>query len=362
MKKHFALMVTVALLALVSSCTGGNKFKVSGTIAGATDSTVIILEESSNGQWWPLDTTHANGSGAYSFASQAPQFPTIYRLRVGEQSVNFPIDSVESITLDSDLKAFDTQFTLDGSDHAKQVMQIDKDALKYLNANPEQLKQWKNTLAKQILVDPSGIVAYYVINKYVNDAPLFNPLNDDDMKIIGAVANAFDTFKKGDPRTAYLVQMTLDGQRRRREARGTGAVLEAQEVSLLEINLQDNNGKQQSLQATAGKGKVVLLNFTMYDQQFSPAYNKLLNDVVTAYPGKVSVYQVGLDQNVAGWKATAQNLPWITVYDPDGENSTNVANYNIASIPVTYIIDKQGMIAERVDDPYKLKAAVAKYL
>ena len=56
----------------------------------------------------------------------------------------------------------------------------------------------------------------------------------------------------------------------------------------------------------------------------------------------------------------AKNLPWITVYDPDGVNSKSVGAYNVTGIPTTFII-RNSEIVERIEDATRLKAAVAKY-
>lgn len=356
MKRYAYLLL--AATALLGSCSG-NKFKVSGTIEGAGDSTSLYLESANNGTWVTVDSTTASGKGAFSFSEPAPDYPNIYRIRLGDKAVYFPIDSTDVLTLTSKAKDFDRDFTVSGSEAAQQVMKIDKDAVHMLGANPQQLQAWKDQLARQILKDPSGIVAYYVICKYMNDRPLFDPLNDKDMKIIGAVANAFNSFKPGDPRTQYLVQMTLQAQQRRRLASGQGAKVQAEQISLIDIKLQDAAGKTQSLQQVANSHSLVLLSFTMYDQQFSPAYNRVLNDIYTKYKAQgMTIYQVGLDQNMGEWRTAAGNLPWITVYDPSGEYSKNVSAYNLTSLPTTFVI-KNGDIVERVEDMLQLPAKVA---
>ncbi|MBR2085142.1 MAG: hypothetical protein IJ879_11255, partial [Muribaculaceae bacterium] len=61
------------------------------------------------------------------------------------------------------------------------------------------------------------------------------------------------------------------------------------------------------------------------------------------------------------WRQAAENLPWITVYDPMGVNSQNVGAYHVNSLATTFII-RNGEIVERVEDITGLKAAVAKYI
>ena len=214
MKKIFLMMIAIAAL---TACDG-NKFKVEGTIDGANDSTTLVLEQSSNGEWFIVDSVKVDKNGKFSVSAPAPEVPSIYQLRLGGQAICFPIDSLDHLTINAKLPNFASDYTISGSEHAEQVMKIDKEAMQFATgqASPEQFQAWKDQLAHQIVADPSGIVAYYTINKYIGGKPLFDPLNDNDLRIIGAVANSFNSFRKDDPRTDYLVNLLLEGQRRRR--------------------------------------------------------------------------------------------------------------------------------------------------
>ncbi len=358
------ILYTLALVALLCSC-GKAKFTVDGTVEGGGDTTKLVLEYSSNGSWFLVDSI-TTSNGDFSISEDAPEYPNIYRLRYNAQSIYLPIDSIDHITIKTKLKAFDTDYTLNGSDHAKQVMEVDKAALQFSDnkGTEAEMQAWKRKLSEQILQDPSGIVAYYIINKYINEAPLFDPLNDTDLKIIGAVANAFNTFKPNDPRTQYLVSVLLDGQKRRRQAVQTpGDTIYAQMTNLIDITLQDKNGVTQTLSKVASQGKVVLLNYTAYSAQFSPAFNKILNDIYTRYHSKgLEIYQIGLDETEVDWRMAAKNLPWITVYDPMGVQSPNVTSYNVTGIPTVFIIGHNGEVVERVTDMAVLADKVAKVM
>lgn len=354
--------MVVAMLAMLASCSE-NKFKVDGNVEGATDTTQLVLEMSSNGYWFPVDTVTTGADGKFNIAAEAPEFPNIYRLRLGDKAICFPIDSLEHLTINTKLAAFGTDFSVSGSDHAVQVMKIDKDALQMAGAKatPDQLKAWKRKLAEQIVADPKGIVAYYAINKYLDGKPLFDPLDNEDLRIIGAVANAFYTFRPNDPRTDYLVQVLTEGQQRRRAASAPTDTINAEITSLIDIKLQDYNGTNYSLAEVSHKNHIVLLNFTIYQAEFSPVFNKLLNDLYTRYKGKLEIFQVSLDTDNVFWSQSAKNLPWITVYEPKGQNSPTLGIYQVMGVPTTFII-RDGDIVERVDDGSQLEAAVARQI
>lgn len=359
MKKILLMMVAIATL---TACNG-NKFHVDGTVEGAGDTTTLVLEQSSNGAWFIIDSVKVDKNGKFSVSAPAPEVPSIYQLRLGEQAICFPIDSLDHVTIKAKLPNFAADYTLTGSEHAEQVMKIDKEALKFATGKTEaEFAAWKDQLSRQIVADPSGIVAYYTINKYINGKPLFDPLNDNDLRIIGAVANAFNSFRPDDPRTNYLVNLLLDGQRRRRAMTAPTDTMFADMATLIDINLQDYNGKEYKLSKVAADNRIVLLNFTIYESEVSPKINKLLNDIYQAYHSRgLTIYQVSVDQNNVAWRQAAENLPWITVFDPLSINSQTIGAYNLTGIPTTFII-KNSEIVERIEDVSLLKAAVAKYL
>ena len=357
------ILLILAVLVGLTACNG-NKFRVDGTVEGATDSLTMVLEQSSNGEWFIIDTVKMDKNGGFSVSAEAPEVPSIYQLRIGDQAICFPIDSLDHLTINSKMPNFASDYTIAGSEHAQQVMAIDKQAMKFAKgtADPAELERWKLDLSKQIVADPSGIVAYYTINKFIGSKPLFDPMNDNDLRIIGAVANAFNSFRPNDPRTDYLVNVLLDGQRRRRAVNAPVDTVYADVASLIDIKLQDYNGKDYSLSQVAAQSKVVLLDFTAYTTEISPQLNKLLNDIYQAYHNRgLAIYQVSLDTDNVAWRQAAKNLPWITVYDPNGVDSKFVGAYNVTGIPTTFII-RGGEIVERVEDATRLKAAVARYM
>lgn len=360
MKKIFLMMLAIAAL---TACNG-NKFRVDGTFEGANDTTTLVLEQSSNGEWFIIDSIDVDKNGKFSVSAPAPEVPNIYQLRLGNQSICFPIDSLDHLTINAKLPNIAKDYTISGSEHAEQVMKIDKEAMQFAGGKgtAAQLQAWKDQLAKQIVADPSGIVAYYTINKYIDGKPLFDPLNDNDLRIIGAVANSFNSFRPDDPRTDYLVNLLLDGQRRRRANSALADTVYADVTSLIDIKLQDYDGKDYSLSKVAADNRIVLLDFTAYTTDISPQLNKLLNDIYQSYHNRgLAIYQVSVDQDNVAWRQAAQNLPWITVFDPMSINSQTVGAYNVTGIPTTFII-KNGEIVERVEDASRLKAAVAKYM
>lgn len=351
----------MATAALMAACTGKNEWTVNGQIEGA-DGQTLMLEASTNGRWYAIDSVSLPKSGNFTISHKAAGYPDIYRLRLADKTLYFPIDSIETVTVVSRADAFDKEYTLDGSDAAQRLMSVDRQLMAAIAGNAsgrvEVDSLLKRELAKMMLADPAGIVSYYILNKQLNGKPLYDPANKTDIRIIGAVANAFDQFRPNDPRTAYLKKLFLSSRR----TASPSQTVTAQEVPFFDIALYDDKGTEQRLSDAAAKNKVVVLNFTVYSAQEAPAYNIELNKAYERFGGKgMTIYQVGVDPDEYVWKQAARELPWITVYNSPNGSSDNLLNYNVTSLPATFII-ADGEIAERITDIKDLQPALARYL
>lgn len=366
MKKYIIALSAIVLI--LSSCNKKGNFNIDGTITNASDST-LYLETAVNGVWFLVDSIKTNDKGDFKLKRESPDFPEIYRLSLGNQSIYVPVDSIETINIKSNAKSFGTDYTLSGSPKAVQMMNVDKKVREiYLSGNNDANAKanFKREIGNEILKDPSSIVAYYIINKQVGNVPLYNPEDKADLGIICAVATAYKSFKPSDPRSELLEKIALTAQRKYRARVATSSkadTIYANVSQIIEISLPDKNGNMQDFSKITSKGNVVILNFTAYTLENSPAINQKLAEVYSKYKSRgLEIYQIGIDPDLTKWKLAATNLPWIAVYDESGANSRNLINYNVGAIPMTFVIDRHGAIQQRIIDLNELDSAVAKYL
>lgn len=360
--KHIFPVIVAVVVSILASCSD-KQWSVGGSITDG-DGRTLVLEASHNGNWYPLDSVLLDGSGRFEM-SQAPSgYPDIYRLRIGDQSVYFPIDSVESVSVTGAAGSFATDYTLSGSSAAETLFDVDKKISAVVKMRGEHAvatdSLLKRELAGMLLGDPSGVVAYYIINKKVGATPIFSPANNKDLKIIGAVANAFVQHRPSDPRTAYLSSLFLSYRKRSVQPVDTIAVAE---TPLIDFMLKDENGSPRNLSEIASHGKVVLLNFTVYDAERSPEYNRQLAAIYESmHDAGLDIVQVAIDEDQFNWVKSAKNLPWITLYAPEHKRAEILLGYNVGNIPATFIIDRKGDLVERIDDLSEIRAAVGRYL
>lgn len=363
--KHIFAKTCCALCAsaVIAGCVSEDKWTIDGNIAGA-DNKDLILQVSENGRWFTLDTIKTDKDGHFKYSRQPGAYPDIYRLNLDGKSIYFPVDSIEKVNITANANDFDHDYTLAGSSTADMMMTVEKRIAQTVNAvgtaaavNDSLLKR---DLSGLILSNPGSIVSYYIINKQINGNHIFNPVNQYDNRIVGAVANAYNEFHPTDPRTRYLTEVFL--RNRQLPAGLPSDTIQVTELPFFDINLSDNTGAMHTLSDIVARNKVVILSFTVYGAEGSTAYNVALADTYNKYRSNgLEIYQVAVDDDEFQWKQSAKNLPWITVYNPLATGATVLNVYNVQNLPTTYIL-ANGELVDRVEDLSKLNATVAKYM
>ncbi|WP_286528578.1 TlpA disulfide reductase family protein [Duncaniella freteri] len=359
-------LLGMAAIAAASCSNNGPQWHLNGTIDGLGENDNVILEGNNQGYWYVIDTISTSKDGKLKYAGAAQDYPDIYRLRVGESSVYFPIDSIETVTINATAPDIAANHTLSGTPQAVNLAKVDSmltasAAHNGVNAvvNDENMKR---ELGEMILADPSCVVSYYIISKSIGNMPLFNPSETFDHRIIGAVANSFNQFRPNDPRTKYLSKLYLSN-RKPSQIKAEGPKIEAKLIKAFEIELFDHTGKKHSLLELTESGRPVILSFTAYAAEWSPAFNVELNKVYEKYhPQGLEIYQVSVDENEYAWKQTAKNLPWVTVLNNVAEGGKVLQQYNVGSLPTTFVFNRNGELVQRVLDIADLDSAVAKCL
>ncbi|MDE7153165.1 MAG: AhpC/TSA family protein [Muribaculaceae bacterium] len=364
MKRFFRMATAaVAAAAIMTGCSD-NKWHLNGNITDA-DGEELILESMGTIGWTPVDTVKLDAKGDFKFAHEAPSAPDIYRLRLKGQTAYFPIDSIESISLTASAKDFAGSYQLSGNDNARMMMMADSLINASLAQKGEALTitdpELKRELGKIILVNPGSVVAYYIVSKTIGNAPLFNPDEKMDHRLIGAVANSMNMERPNDPRTLYLKDKYLRNRQVPAVVQTTDTIV-ANITALFEINSHNAQGNNVSLREMASKDDVILLNFTSLTHPQSVEYNMALNKIYDTYGNRgLKIYQVSIDEDEVEWRTAAKNIPWTCVYNPPTYTDALI-KYNVGVLPTTFIIDRKGELAERVSDIAELPAQLKKYI
>jgi len=386
MKKYVSLLPAVLLTAAVLlSCQSEKTFEVKGELSAAGDQT-LYLEHRGLGGVELLDSVKLKENGKFAFKEKAPVNPEFYQLRVGSQVAVFAIDSIETLQVRGDAKDLASTLSIKNSPVNEQIRQIDSqtrqvniriseaekkhtakaiDDVAYLAELDSVLTAYKAEITKLILGNPSGAAAYYAVFQKVDGYLIFDPYNKQDYAMFGAVATSWDRYYPGTPRSKHLYDFTMNALKTRKQQEQQAALLENVPVvsglSLPDIVLTEVNGEKITL--SSQKGKVVVLDFTVYKSDFSPAHNMELNKIYSQHKAKgLEIYQISFDSDEHFWKNAASNLPWITVRDPQNVYSRLLSTYNVRDIPTAFVINRDGDVVARVENYATLPGEVGKVL
>lgn len=369
-----AAVAVVASIAGMASC-GKGTFHVNGTISNAKDS-VLYFEHNGLEGFSVIDSVKLDDSGAFAFDGDVAGNPEFYRLRIAGQIINVAIDSTETVNVKASYPMMATDYDVKGSYENEKIKEL---ALKQITlqnrcqavaSNPtinadsamtlidNIVAQYKNDVERNyIYKEPMKAYAYFALFQYIvinNTAQLvFNPrANGNDIKVFAAVATSWDTFYPNSERGENLHNIAIQGMKDQRIVRNQQQAMtidasKVSDVNLIDIALMDNKGHVRRL--TDLKGKVVLLDFHVFSVgEESTKRIMMLRELYNKYHAQgFEIYQVSLDSNEHFWKTQTEHLPWVSVYDPDGVNSKNAANYNVQSIPTFFLIDKNNVLRKR---------------
>ena len=381
MKKY----IFIAIAALSIASCGEKKFHVEGVITNANDS-VLYFENIGVSEITTVDSAKLDGEGRFSFSGTPVGAPEFYRLRISDQIINVSIDSTETVTVSAQYPQMASQYEIKGSDNCQKIkeltlMQQDLQAraIRLSNDNTLTAAQFNDTLKamvdqykqdvkmKYIFPTPDKPYAYFALFQTLGNMLIFNPHNNkDDIKVFAAVATSWDTYYPGSERGENLHNIAIEGMNNMRiqaakNAKATLAADKVETTGLIDIQLTDNKGVQRSLSAL--KGKVVLLDFHIFGTEDSPARILLLRDLYNKYHAQgFEIFQVSIDPDEHFWKQQTASLPWISVRDPEGPQSTTFGIYNIQSLPEFFLVSRDNNIVGRSQTISDLEQAIKRLL
>lgn len=363
-------MCTLALMAAMLTSCNNKKFHINGTVTEAKDS-VLYLENMSLDGPVVVDSVKLDDKGAFSFSGKAPDAPEFYRLRIAGQIINLSVDSTETVDVKASYPSMATGYTVDGSAECATIREL---ALKQIDLQNRVIAVQNNpNLGYDLTRDSIGkLVAAYkedIKRNYIYKAPMrassyfalfqtlgnmliFNPReNADDVKVFAAVATSWDTYHPDALRGKNLHNIAIEGMKNVRIMRNKMAAqnIDASKVNvsnIIDISLLDNQGNRRSL--TDLKGKVVMLDFHVFGSNGFTKRIMEMRELYNKYHDRgFEIYQVAFDPDEHFWKTQTAALPWISVRDPQGLQSQNLAAYNVSSIPTFFLIDRNNEVKKR---------------
>jgi len=355
----------------LTSCDNKPKFCVEGTV-GEAKGEMLYLEAMTLNGIQCIDSVKLKGDGQFRFRADAPSNPEFYALRLGQERINFSIDSTETVTFKTQRSTFSNNYTVEGSDNCQkikeiaqlqsklqsQIIALEQNQSMYPGDIVDSINSLVNNYKEQIKVnyifqEPQKTYAYYAVCQSISDLhgtfQLFNPLsNRDDVKCYATIATAWDGLYPDAKRTEQICNLAVQGMEL--TAPTTQKVVnidesKVSEVSIIEVELPDINGKMHRL--TDLKGKVVMLDFTLYGATESPERTRKMRQLYEQYhPQGFEIYQVALDEDIHFWKLSCEKLPWVCVHETDG---TAMRLYGVVNLPTYFLVNRDNELVKRSD-------------
>lgn len=372
MKKTFSSLCvcTLALMAAMLTSCDNRKFHIDGTVTEAKDS-VLYLENMSLDGPVVVDSVKLDDKGSFSFSEKAPDAPEFYRLRIAGQIINLSVDSTETIKIKAAYPSMATGYTVEGSAECATIKEL---ALKQIDLqnrviavqnNPNLgydltrdsigrlIEAYKDEIKRNYIYKaPMRASSYFALFQTLGNMLIFNPRESaEDVKAFAAVATSWDTYHPNALRGKNLHNIAIEGMKDVRIMRNKMAAqsIDASKVNvsnIIDISLLDNKGNRRNL--TDLKGKVVLLDFHVFGARESTKRIMEMREIYNKYHSRgLEIYQVSLDPDEHFWKTQTAALPWISVRDPQGLQSKNLASYNVTSIPTFFLIDRNNEVKKR---------------
>ena len=329
-----------------------------------------------------VDSVKLGGDGAFSFSEKAPEAPEFYRLRIAGQIINLSVDSTETITVKASYPAMATGYTVEGSaecatikelalkqiDLQRRVIAVQRNATLGFDQTNDSIARMIEAYKKDIKLNyiykaPMRASSYFALFQTLGNRLIFNPReSEEDIKAFAAVATSWDTYHPKSLRGENLHNIAIQGMRNVRIVRNQRAAQaidasKVREANLIDISLLDNKGQRRSLTDLAGK--VVLLDFHVFGSEGSTKRIMQMRELYNKYHSRgFEIYQVSLDPDEHFWKTQTAALPWVSVRDPEGLQSSSLALYNVRSIPTFFLIDKSNTLRKRDSQIRDLDAEV----
>jgi peroxiredoxin len=358
----------ICLMILLTGCNRNPKLEVSGKISNAQDK-VLYFELFGMDKTEVLDSTILDKDGHFRFKTTLPEAPEFYRLRIENRFIHLGADSSAKVSVDADGIDFGKTYQVSGSrccENIRFLSELQGNTLLNVDSltklfqaktltEPEYqellmaaFEEHRESARKIIFENPRSPAAYFALFQRLHNYLIFDPYDTNDNKCYAAVATSWDTFYPNSLRSKHLKLLTLQGMKEIRQNRDARKfeITEKSKMAMFEVKLPNIYGK--TIPLSALQGKVVLLDFTAFQGDFSPSRNLFFRELYHNYAEQgFEIYQVSLDTDEQFWKTSANNLPWICVHDKNSVRSEYLSTYNVQSLPTYFLIDRNGDIVLR---------------
>ncbi|PKP05826.1 MAG: hypothetical protein CVU10_10820 [Bacteroidetes bacterium HGW-Bacteroidetes-5] len=364
-----SIALILSLILVVSCTTKSHRAKVEGKVDGLANSEIVVKILNINVQN-VLDTIKLDQKGEFRYniklTSASPEFYYLYYkdrkiasliLLPGEK-VKLQTDTLgtnpivegsaeSSLLISLEKKISQSQAKFDSLRVKMQEAVSANDAQKMTELNyalgSVYVKQ-KQDAIKYIYTNSGSITNMILLyHRFSSDVPLFADLRD-----VLLFRRVYDSLQVIYPGSKYVSRLMDEITVRERSEIINSKILDASQRGFPELSLPDTKANIRLLSDLSGK--VILLSFWSVTDANQRMQTREYFDLYDKYNSKgFEIYQVSADTDKTAWaRAVAeQQIPWISVCDGLGANSSAITTYNIQNLPANFLIDRSGSIVAK---------------
>ena len=364
MKKAFLILPLIILFAC-----GRNHVKVSGVIK-ETEMEMIYLDKMGAAEIVSVDSSGINKHGKFNLKTKAPGL-NFYRLRLSDNNfVTLLTGPGEKIRVTSNKEYLPENYELTGSENSQKVKLLDNHLLETqkkldsltnmfieLNDKPgfDTIGEGINEAYQNVVNEQRNFNIRFVLenlNSLASIKALYQMFDENtyvlyrnrDLQYLKIVSDSLQKTYPESKHTKALVADLEKGLNRYNQLR-VNQMIENMPKTALDVQLPDINGDTISL--LSNRGKYVLLSFWSTASEACLKENLMFKSLYKKYNMQgFEIYQVCIDNDIAKWEKALKfdELPWISVIDTDAESSGVTRLFNVRSVPVNYMFDREGNI------------------
>ena len=379
------LSTFIAAAIVLTSCNKkaeeGPVFIVKGNIENGADKSISIYNIAEGGAK-EISTAKLDGNGNFEFRVTSPEHFDFYLLNVEEcGTIVFIADSTETITINSDAKNLVQDYTIDGNEENQRIkeLQMLRDALEKQvsimasSTSPAVVKtereiravvdEFKENIKKQYIIPaPGSASAYYALTMTLGGSPIFNPMADrNDCRCFAAVATNYQRLYPETKHTKRITKIAEEGLKATRPPKQVELEVEERSATITDMfNLKLPQANGDTIALSSLQGKVILLDFTIYENTEIGGRNIKMRELYNKYKSKgFEIYQVSFDRREHFWQQSAANLPWTCVRDASGASARL---FNVQVLPTFFLINKKGEVILRDEQIENTEKEIEKLL
>ena len=358
------MLLAVSLLA---GCNNENKVVIKGSFTVPAEG-VVYLDQSEVDRNIRVDSAMIK-RGQFKFVTEVTG-PEFYQLRfTGNEFVALLVMPGENISLEIGKTPVAMNYTVQGSPGSADIRMLDQQLL-VTKTRLDSISNIYNSLSANDM-DIRGAELQKAYTEVVDAQRKFNIKfvveNISSMSSIQALYQRIDenTYVLYQPRDLQYLKIVSDSLSvrypvsRHVRALKENVTTELNQMYIDRISsiamqmpetssspeLPDINGKMVSVASL--KGKYVLVSFWSTTSEESMNQLPVLRSIYNDYHRKgLEIYQISLDPDAERWKNVVryEEIPWISVREPDPANPVYARLMNTTSLPSNLLYDPQGNI------------------